>query len=126
MYDSFRRRSFYDFKNWIDRLPGELYSADEQCRLVFGKNSSICFDMPHCKKLWCTTEDSSCRTQHMPWADGTNCGEFGQWCQEGKCVDRTLNLPVDGGWGNWDPWTECSLSCGGGIRTSKRECNNPR
>ena len=42
------------------------------------------------------------RTQHMPWADGTPCGE-GLWCMRSECVpmgDRDEG-PVDGSWADW-------------------------
>ncbi|GFX43277.1 a disintegrin and metalloproteinase with thrombospondin motifs 20 [Trichonephila clavipes] len=59
--------------------PGQLYPRDAQCELVFGPKSRICPYMPECKRLWCTMDGDStqggCRTQHMPWADGTQCGE---------------------------------------------------
>lgn len=32
---------------------------------------------------------------------------------------------VNGGWGPWTPFTPCSLTCGGGVQESQRECNNP-
>ncbi|XP_027202897.2 A disintegrin and metalloproteinase with thrombospondin motifs 20-like isoform X2 [Dermatophagoides pteronyssinus] len=125
-HDTFRRRSFFDSK--YSKLPaGTLYNADEQCRLVFDRNSSICLDMPYCKKLWCTSNTvGGCRTQHMPWADGTECGN-GYWCQQGQCVriDTTRLQPINGGWSEWSSWSECSLSCGGGIRKSRRDCTNP-
>ena len=32
---------------------------------------------------------------------------------------------VDGGFGAWDNWTECTVSCGGGNKTRGRRCDNP-
>ena len=58
---------------------------------------------PVCKRLWCTTgaEEDGCRTQHMPWADGTHCGRR-QWCIKGECVARKRRpASVHGGWGDW-------------------------
>ncbi|XP_036834633.1 hemicentin-1 isoform X2 [Oncorhynchus mykiss] len=37
----------------------------------------------------------------------------------------TANCPVDGNWGVWQPWGECSASCAGGERTRVKLCNNP-
>ncbi|XP_078498867.1 hemicentin-1 [Lissotriton helveticus] len=33
--------------------------------------------------------------------------------------------PVDGSWGPWQTWSECSASCGGGEQTRTRQCDNP-
>ncbi|XP_064928861.1 hemicentin-1 isoform X2 [Columba livia] len=33
--------------------------------------------------------------------------------------------PVDGNWGQWQAWSQCSASCGGGEQTRTRLCSNP-
>lgn len=82
-------------------LPGQIYNANRQCELMFGPGSQICpylvsrhmeslpckmeifnsvINPPsqkQCKRLWCTSAEGDhkgCRTQHMPLADGTECG----------------------------------------------------
>lgn len=105
---------------------GELFDMNYQCKLVFGSQSKICPYMPVCKRLWCTINDEGCRTQHMPWADGTSCGKY-KWCQKGECVfiSSNNNQIINGSWGPWSPLSPCSRSCGGGIQESLRECNAP-
>lgn len=116
--------------------PGEIYTVDEQCKQAFGKPSKICpysvdsyNDGGRCSRLWCTSvgpygEDRGCRTQHMPWADGTKCGPS-MWCKEGRCIQRNSLSPIHGGWSSWQEYGECSRSCGGGIRKGIRHCSNP-
>lgn len=96
---------------------------------MFGQNHF----QPECSSLWCVTSgdkpDEGCRSQAMPWADGTPCGKPGSnmWCQKANCVPRNRDAlrPVDGGWGGWSRWSECSLPCGGGVRSSTRQCDSP-
>ncbi|XP_076472749.1 uncharacterized protein LOC143302101 isoform X14 [Babylonia areolata] len=33
--------------------------------------------------------------------------------------------PVDGNWGSWGPYMECSVTCGDGIKSRTRQCDNP-
>lgn len=32
---------------------------------------------------------------------------------------------IDGGWGPYGQWSECSHPCGGGYRVRRRQCNDP-
>ena len=32
---------------------------------------------------------------------------------------------MDGVWGNWESWSQCTVTCGGGKTERTRECNNP-
>lgn len=49
-----------------------------------------------------------------------------QYCKHGMCVNKELDLqPVHGEWGPWGPYSVCSRSCGGGTRSTSRDCNKP-
>ncbi|MEQ2306171.1 A disintegrin and metalloproteinase with thrombospondin motifs 15 [Ameca splendens] len=112
-----------------DSLPGSSYSLHRQCELAFGSGSKPCPYMQPCSKLWCTGSargQQVCQTRHFPWADGTSC-VYGKVCYRGACVDKhsTMHIKVDGQWGKWGAFGDCSRSCGGGVQLAKRECNNP-
>ncbi|XP_044137667.1 LOW QUALITY PROTEIN: A disintegrin and metalloproteinase with thrombospondin motifs 15 [Bufo gargarizans] len=112
-----------------DELPGVSYNLNRQCELAFGLGSKPCPYMQYCTKLWCTGRARGqlvCQTRHFPWADGTSCGD-GKFCLNGACVERhnTKRYKVDGSWGKWSLYGQCSRTCGGGVQLAKRECNNP-
>ncbi|XP_048865478.1 A disintegrin and metalloproteinase with thrombospondin motifs 1 [Brienomyrus brachyistius] len=114
-------------------LPGSIYDVDQQCRLMFGEESQHCPDAnTTCTALWCTVNNAGgllvCQTKSFPWADGTPCGKD-RWCLAGECLHKSkateFQTPVNGGWGIWGPWGDCSRTCGGGVQYSFRDCDNP-
>ncbi|GAB1299762.1 A disintegrin and metalloproteinase with thrombospondin motifs 20 [Apodemus speciosus] len=110
------------------QLPGSVYDGNKQCELMFGPGSQVCPYLKQCRRLWCTSAEGvhkGCRTQHMPLADGTSCGP-GMHCRRGLCVTRDMETrPVDGEWGPWGPYSSCSRTCGGGIKSTVRLCDRP-
>ena len=36
-----------------------------------------------------------------------------------------INFIVDGGWSEWNTYTQCSVTCGGGTMKKKRHCDRP-
>uniref|UniRef100_A0AAQ4QNA1 ADAM metallopeptidase with thrombospondin type 1 motif, 9 n=1 Tax=Gasterosteus aculeatus aculeatus TaxID=481459 RepID=A0AAQ4QNA1_GASAC len=109
-------------------LPGQIYDVNKQCELIFGQGTQVCPYMTQCRRLWCTSPEGAqrgCRTQHMPWADGTDCSP-GKHCKHGLCIAKEHDAtPVEGAWGVWSPFGTCSRTCGGGIKMAVRECNRP-
>nr|XP_034962630.1 A disintegrin and metalloproteinase with thrombospondin motifs 9 isoform X4 [Zootoca vivipara] len=111
------------------QLPGYIYDVNKQCELIFGPGAKVCpYMQKQCRRLWCINADGAhkgCRTQHTPWADGTECGQ-GKHCKYGHCVPREREISMtDGAWGTWSPFGACSRTCGGGIKNAVRECNRP-
>lgn len=58
------------------------------CLNLTDKTVCVCVSQTQCRRLWCTSPEGAqrgCRTQHMPWADGTDCSPGKvrlEWCLE--------------------------------------------
>ncbi|XP_046554423.1 A disintegrin and metalloproteinase with thrombospondin motifs 16-like [Haliotis rubra] len=81
---------YYEYN--LQRLPpGQKYSADQQCKLIFGKKSEFCgtknLKMVMCGQLWCKDPENglTCRTHsYLTALPGTTCRE-GKVCHLGVC-----------------------------------------
>uniref|UniRef100_A0A8C0HL65 ADAM metallopeptidase with thrombospondin type 1 motif 8 n=1 Tax=Buteo japonicus TaxID=224669 RepID=A0A8C0HL65_9AVES len=82
-------------------LPGRgpLYSLDQQCQQIFGKEFQHCPNTTEediCAQLWCRTDSGEplCHTKNgsLPWADGTPC-KAGGLCWDGRCVPQDALKP---------------------------------
>ncbi|KAK6187217.1 hypothetical protein SNE40_005292 [Patella caerulea] len=52
----------------------------------------------------------------------------GEFCEGDDTETAECNLPlcpVNGGWGEWLDYGDCSVTCGPGTKTRSRQCDNP-
>uniref|UniRef100_A0A7E4WCY2 Peptidase M12B domain-containing protein n=1 Tax=Panagrellus redivivus TaxID=6233 RepID=A0A7E4WCY2_PANRE len=118
-------------------LPGQQYSANEQCALFHGecwrhelKDGQTLEDI--CSIVWCTNDEGIIRTTH-PALEGTYCSP-GKSCLGGKCVKASHPMPpISGGWGSWEENSRCTDgSCNTcaikgqlQVRRVFRQCSRP-
>ncbi|XP_031556840.1 uncharacterized protein LOC116293538 isoform X2 [Actinia tenebrosa] len=62
-------------------------------------------------------------TNPAPGPGGHNCSWYGNDKEEELCNNKECQ--VDGGYSPWTRWTECSRTCGPGIISRHRTCDNP-
>jgi len=66
------------------------------------------------------TRNRQCNTP-KPQYGGVDC--VGDGIKVAEC--NIQHCPIDGGWGKWGDWAKCSKTCGGGIQTMTKLCDNP-
>ncbi|XP_034163571.2 A disintegrin and metalloproteinase with thrombospondin motifs 16 isoform X2 [Pangasianodon hypophthalmus] len=111
-----------------EKLPGELYDTDTQCKWQFGVKAKLCtlnFKKDICKALWCHRTGRKCETKFMPAAEGSSCGPD-LWCRRGECVKQGDGGPQPGygHWSGWSDWSSCSRTCESGVMYRERQCNH--
>ncbi|XP_023320697.1 A disintegrin and metalloproteinase with thrombospondin motifs 18 isoform X2 [Eurytemora carolleeae] len=116
-----------------EKLPGERFPADLQCKLRYGPKSTHAHQQ---NREVC--RDLHCRREHFTWTshpalEGTSCGS-GSWCKRGVCVSRNIltdpaiSSSIQGEWSDWTR-TECSSPClypSSGYKLEQDDGSGPR
>uniref|UniRef100_A0A7M5XCK1 SUEL-type lectin domain-containing protein n=1 Tax=Clytia hemisphaerica TaxID=252671 RepID=A0A7M5XCK1_9CNID len=103
----------------------------------------VAFAMTFWGECWMATDKAAYEAHLMNPADqsgscighdGSNyasCAEGHGHCMGGESSEYAYSFPsaappaIDGGFGNWSEWTQCSASCGDSFQERERSCNNP-
>ncbi|XP_048582546.1 uncharacterized protein LOC5516638 isoform X2 [Nematostella vectensis] len=95
------------------------------CRPDAGSGWSVWSDYSPCdiychkyKQRFCSSAN---RSTDCPESD-----DYGVQTIDVACSHEECNAPVDGHWGRWSSWSSCSKTCGPGVMTRTRKCDDPR
>ncbi|XP_063781355.1 SCO-spondin-like [Pseudophryne corroboree] len=123
---------------------GDLYDAGETVPRDCNNCSCLSGRITNCSRLACQAVNGNW-SQWTPWSDcSSTCGggfqnryRFctepapsggGSPCEGPDREEEPCNLehcPESGSWSAWSSWMDCTKSCGEGVRSRQRTCNNP-
>ncbi|KAL5014934.1 hypothetical protein ScPMuIL_009204 [Solemya velum] len=103
----------------VPSMPGQIYSADEQCEMSVGPRSTVCRECHFgewtsiCYGMVCRLPGTSDGEWILP-QDGTPCGQK-KWCQQGRCVHANKIVAVS---------DSCPLDDDSGFGCDANRCRN--
>ncbi|XP_048751942.2 A disintegrin and metalloproteinase with thrombospondin motifs 7-like isoform X2 [Ostrea edulis] len=120
----------------IPEIPGQMYSPDEVCELKYGAGYrfrkypklGVCVLFSCANHNYLQVNYGQMFKQYTS-IFGMHCGT-NKICFKLECVAAAtakLDSLVErqGGWSQWGPWTGCTRTCGRGINSRSRKCDNP-
>ncbi|XP_052092487.1 sushi, von Willebrand factor type A, EGF and pentraxin domain-containing protein 1-like [Mytilus californianus] len=87
-----------------------------QCKCLGGYSGDNCEVPPDFCELNDCRNGATCASHFSNYTCHCSVGFTGTFCE---------SEIVNGNWGSWLSWSECSASCEGGTQTRERYCNNP-
>ncbi|XP_060086023.1 uncharacterized protein LOC132565398 [Ylistrum balloti] len=146
-----RMGGWSDWSNWTDctvTCGGGFVNRTRFCNNPPAEGAGTCTGHSSEAEI-CNTKNCPIDGQWSTWTDWSNCSMEcaggvrnrsrvcdspspqygGTTCPGNDTHENSCNndpCPIDGAWSDWGNWSECSVSCNGGLQTRNRTCNSPK